>query len=224
MQTRLRMTLLVSFLISLSSLIGAGSTALAEEGQIAGADAASDGPVASLNHYFEAVDTLAGEFRQTTRDEDGVVLEQASGSFVMARPQQFVWDYRKPWEQRIVSDGEKLWVHDVALEQVVVRPLDEALGVGAAQLLSGDLSSLRESFTLTAGGVDIIIMRPTDPAWDFQRVRLELEEGIPVSITVEDGLGQRVEVVLLDLTMNPQLSPGHFEFEPPAGVDVLQGS
>ncbi|MEX0385731.1 outer membrane lipoprotein chaperone LolA [Spiribacter onubensis] len=193
-------------------------------GQEGSAEAEDNGPVAGLTHYFEAVETLAGAFRQTTRDETGEVIEEASGHFVIARPQRFVWDYRTPWEQLIVSDGEKLWVHDVALEQVVVRPLEEALGVGAAQLLSGDLSRLEENFSLTAGGEDVVILRPTDPAWDFQRVQLELEEGIPVSITVEDGLGQRVEVVLRDLTLNPDLSPGRFQFEPPAGADVMQGS
>ena len=210
------------FLIVVVLLAAVSVTRAAD--QEGSAPAGGDGPVAGLSHYFESVETLAGAFRQTTRDETGEVIEEATGQFVMARPQRFVWDYRTPWEQLIVSDGEKLWVHDVALEQVVVRPLEEALGVGAAQLLSGDLSRLEENFSLTADGEDVVILRPTDPAWDFQRVRLELEGGVPVSITVEDGLGQRVEVVLRDLTLNPDVSPGRFRFEPPAGADVMQGS
>ncbi len=210
------------FLLTVALLAAVSVTRAA--GQESGAQATEDGPVAGLTHYFEAVETLAGEFRQTTRDDNGEVIEEASGRFLMARPQRFIWDYRTPWEQLIVSDGEQLWVHDVALEQVVVRPLEEALGVGAAQLLSGDLSRLEENFSLTAGGEDVVILRPTDPAWDFQRVRLELADGIPASITVEDGLGQRVEVRLSDLTLNPEVSPDRFEFEPPPGVDVMQGS
>ena len=188
------------------------------------ASAAADGPVAELSGYFESVETLAGEFRQTTHDDTGAVVEQARGRFVMARPQRFVWDYRTPWEQLIVSDGERLWVHDVALEQVVVRPLEEALGVGAAQLLSGDMAQLKQNFSLTAAGEDGVILQPTDPAWDFQRVRLQLDDGIPTAITIEDGLGQRVEVRLLDLTRNPTFESDRFEFDPPAGVDVIEGS
>jgi outer membrane lipoprotein carrier protein len=189
-----------------------------------GASLATDGPVADLRRYFDSVETLAGEFRQTTRDDTGAVVEQARGRFVMARPQRFVWDYQTPWEQRIVSDGERLWVHDVALEQVVVRPLEEALGVGAAQLLSGDMAQLEQNFSLTAGGEDTVMLQPTDPAWDFQRVRLRLDDGIPTAITVEDGLGQRVEVRLLDLTLNPMFEADRFQFDPPAGVDVIEGS
>ena len=187
------------------------------------AKADDDDPIDALRHYFEAVDTLAGEFRQTTRDANGDVVEQASGEFVMARPQRFVWDYRTPWEQRIVADGERLWVYDVALEQVVVRPLDEALGVGAAQLLSGDFADLRERFALRIEDARTLLLQPTDPAWDFQRVRLELRDGVPASISVADGMGQRVEVRLLELAVNPVVDDGRFAFEPPAGVDVLQG-
>ncbi len=199
--------------------------AIARAAEAAGeASTAFDGPVAELSRYFESVETLAGEFRQTTRDDTGTVIEQARGRFVMARPQRFVWDYRTPWEQLIVSDGERLWVHDVGLEQVVVRPLDEALGVGAAQLLSGDMAQLKQNFSLTAAGEDGVILQPTDPAWDFQRVRLQLDDGIPTAITVEDGLGQRVEVRLLDLTRNPTFEADRFEFDPPAGVDVIEGS
>jgi outer membrane lipoprotein carrier protein len=187
--------------------------------------AAADGdPVADLRHYFESVDTLEGAFTQTTRDERGEVIEEAEGSFVLARPERFVWEYRTPWEQVIVADGERLWVHDVALDQVAVRPLDEALGVGAAQLLSGDFATLQADFELSASESGGIVLKPTDPAWDFQRVHLELDAGVPVAVEVRDGMGQRVRVALIDVVRNPEVDPGRFDFEPPDGVDVMQGS
>jgi chaperone LolA len=181
-------------------------------------------PLDRLAAYFESVETLEGEFRQTTRDEAGTVVEEAAGSFVMARPQRFIWDYDKPWEQLIVADGEQLWVHDVALEQVVVRPLDDALGVGAAQLLSGDFANLKDNFELSVTDDGRIRMRPTDPAWNFQRVHLTLEDGVPAIIEVQDGMGQRVSVELLAIERNPDVDFERFEFEPPEGVDVMQGA
>jgi outer membrane lipoprotein carrier protein len=188
------------------------------------ADAADKGRIADLRHYFESVETLRGAFTQITRDERGQVIEKAEGTFVLARPERFLWDYRTPWEQVIVADGERLWVHDVALEQVVVRPLDEALGVGAAQLLSGDFATLQADFELSASESGGIVLQPTDPAWDFQRVHLELDAGVPVAIEVRDGMGQRVRVELTDVVRNPSVAPGLFDFEPPDGVDVMQGS
>jgi len=189
-----------------------------------GAGATPPAPLERLAAYFESVDTLEGAFRQTTRDEAGTVIEKAAGSFVMARPQRFVWDYDTPWEQVIVADGERLWVHDVALEQVVVRPLDDALGVGAAQLLSGDFATLEAGFDLSVTEDGRIRMQPTDPAWRFQRVHLTLEDGVPSMIEVRDGIGQRVTVKLIDVERNPSIDPERFDFEPPEGVDVMQGA
>ncbi len=186
---------------------------------------AETGPVDQLAQYFTETRTLAGEFVQITRDESGDVLEQSTGTFVMARDQRFDWHYQTPWEQRIVSDGQQLWVYDVDLEQVVVRPLAEAIGVGPAQLLSGDMDDLRKNFTLSAAAEgNAIVLTPTDEAWDFQRLRLELENAVPSRLMLRDGLGQVIEVQLKSLTTNQTLPAERFSFTPPAGVDVLSGS
>ncbi len=183
------------------------------------------GPVEQLEQYFADTQTLSGHFTQITRDESGAVLEQSTGSFVMARDQRFDWHYQTPWEQRIVSDGEQLWIYDVDLEQVVVRALDEAIGVGPAQLLSGDMSELRANFTLSAAAEgNAVLLTPTDPAWDFQRLRLELVDAIPSRILLRDGLGQIIEVEFAELVSNQPLADDRFSFTPPSGVDVLSGS
>ncbi len=191
---------------------------------MAGAATAAEPDLSGLARYFDTIDTLSGEFTQRTLDEQGALVEQAEGDFALARSQRFAWHYQTPWEQVIVSDGRRLWVHDVDLEQVVVRPLDEALGIGAAQLLSGDLAKLQADFQIHTQGPNQIELQPTDPAWDFQRIQLTLREGIPQRITIRDGLGQRIEVVLTDLQRNPSFAAERFAFQPPAGVDVLEGS
>ena len=208
----------------IAALMVFGGVAAATAG--AGTDSPASQPEAlkELERYFDAIDTLEGEFRQVTMDETDTVVEEAQGSFVIARPQRFVWDYRTPYEQMIVADGEKLWVHDVALEQVVVRPLDEALGVGAAQLLSRDFANLQAQFDLSVADDGRILMKPTDPAWDFQRVRLTLDDGVPSAIEVADGMGQRIVVELLEIVRNPGIEPERFDFQPPEGVDVMRGS
>lgn len=186
---------------------------------------AETGPVDALERYFSETRTLSGEFVQITRDESGAVLEESAGAFVMGREQRFNWHYKTPWEQRIVSDGEQLWVYDVDLAQVVVRPLDEAIGVGPAQLLSGDMAQLRANFTLSAAAEgNAVVLTPKDEAWDFQRLRLELENAVPARIMLRDGLGQVIEVQFNSLTKNEPVPPARFSFTPPSGVDVLSGS
>ena len=177
-----------------------------------------------LERYFSAVERLTGDFEQVTRDEQGVVVERAGGAFAMARPQRFNWHYQTPWEQWIVSDGEHLWVHDVDLDQVVVRPLGDALGVGAAQLLSGNLAQLQRDFTIQTGTEDTVRLQPTDPAWSFQTITVHFNGNVPDQLRIEDGMGQQIQVNLNNLQRNPAIDPARFEFEPPAGVDVIRGS
>lgn len=184
--------------------------------------AAAEEPVDALERYFESVDTLQGEFVQETIDDAGTVVEEADGTFVIARPERFRWHYETPYEQLIVADGERLWVHDVDLEQVTVRPLDAVLGVGAAQLLSGDFEAMTESFTVVAGEGDWIRLEPTDPAWDFQHVRLRLEDGVPRVMEVRDDIGQTVRISLNRLERNARVDSARFDFEPPEGVDVIE--
>lgn len=183
---------------------------------------AGSGPMDALERYFGAVDSLEGRFVQETTDESAAVIERAEGSFLIARPERFDWHYETPYEQRIVADGKRLWVYDVDLEQITVRPLDAVLGVGAAQLLSGELDTLTESFDILAGEGDWIRLEPTDPAWDFQHVRLRLEDGVPRVVEVRDDIGQSVRVMLKGLERNVEIPPGRFDFQPPEGVDVIE--
>ncbi len=185
-------------------------------------DAATTG---TLANYFNDVRTLEGRFIQETRDDTGALIETAEGRFWLARGERFRWHYQSPWEQVLVADGEQLWVHDVDLEQVTVRPLDEALGVGAAQLLSGQLADLQDSFRITAGSQpNVVRLQPSDPAWDFQRVDVTFANGVPVRLRIEAGLGDRITVEFSDLRRNGDIDPARFTFEPPAGVDLIEGS
>lgn len=177
-----------------------------------------------LEHYFAEVNTLSGQFVQQTTDSTGAVVETAEGEFFIARPERFVWNYALPYEQEIVADGQQLWVYDVDLDQVVVRPLGEALGVGAAQLLSGDIDSLTAEFAIQTADNGDLLLKPTDPAWAFQEIRLQLSQGIPQRMEIADGMDQTVTVEFKAITVNPEIPDRRFEFIVPDGVDVIKES
>jgi outer membrane lipoprotein carrier protein len=177
--------------------------------------------LAQLKDYYQSVKSLSGDFVQTTRSEADEVLETSSGSLLIQRPDRFRWFYKEPFEQLIVADGEKLWVHDVDLEQVTVRPLDEVLGMGPALLLSGSYQSLEESFQIKEedGGWLTLIPRQSD--WDFQSIRVKMAGGVPSIIEVDSGLGQATRLELKNLDLNSRIDPRQFRFTPPEGVDVI---
>lgn len=178
-------------------------------------------PEDALQRYYNGVDTLTGEFTQTTRSEDGEVLESAAGSFAIARPNRFNWHYRTPYEQRIVADGEWLRVYDPGLSQVTVRPLEQVLGVGPALLLSGNYDDLATNFEIGAGQDGWLVLTPRQDRWQFQRVRLRLRDGVPVAVAVDSGLGEVTRLELRNLETNVDIPPSRFELEVPEGVDVI---
>lgn len=198
-----------AFFLSLLLLLGAA------HGQASSMD--------ELEQYFSEVQTLSGRFVQETLDSSGELIEAAEGEFLIARPDRFRWDYALPYEQQIVADGQQLWVYDVDLDQVVVRPIDEALGVGAAQLLSGDIQSLQASFDIEQGDAGALLLTPLDPAWAFQRIQLQLRQGIPSRMEIADGMGQTVVVEFHDVVVNPDIPERDFEFVAPPHVDVIEG-
>lgn len=177
--------------------------------------------LAQLKDYYRSVESLSGEFVQTTRGESDEVIETSSGTLLIQRPDRFRWFYKEPFEQLIVADGDKLWVHDIDLEQVTVRPLDEVLGMGPALLLSGSYQSLEESFQIEEEGDGWLTLIPKQSDWDFQSIRVKMDQGLPKVIEVDSGLGQATRLELKDLELNPRTDPRQFRFTPPAGVDVI---
>jgi outer membrane lipoprotein carrier protein len=177
--------------------------------------------LAQLKDYYQSVKSLSGDFVQTTRSEADEVLETSSGNLLIQRPDRFRWFYQEPFEQLIVADGEKLWVHDVDLEQVTVRPLDEVLGMGPALLLSGSYQSLEQSFQIKEEDDGWLTLIPRQPDWDFQSIRVKMAGGVPSIIEVDSGLGQATRLELKNLDLNPRIDPLQFRFTPPAGVDVI---
>ncbi|KAB7627519.1 outer membrane lipoprotein chaperone LolA [Alkalilimnicola sp. S0819] len=179
------------------------------------------GPRADLMRYFQDVRSLGGEFRQTVENGQERVLEESRGRMALQRPGRFRWDYREPYEQLILADGQRLWVYDADLEQVTVRSLGDVLGVGPAILLSGDGSELTEAFRLQEVDENWLRLIPRDPDWDFQAIMMYLEGGLPRLLEVDDGMGQITRLELADLRVNPRLPVDTFRFEVPEGVDVI---
>lgn len=178
-------------------------------------------PLAELRQYYNETATLQGRFIQTTLDESDYVLDESEGQFWIARPDKFRWDYQTPLQQVLVADGEALWMHDVELEQVTVRPLSEVLGAGPAVLLSGTYQDIEDAFEIVPLEDNWVQLKVKSEQWDFQEVLIQWQDGIPVNVVVDSGLGQRTVLQLADVQSNIDIPAARFRFDPPAGVDVI---
>jgi outer membrane lipoprotein carrier protein len=176
-----------------------------------------------VQHYVDGLTSLRAEFRQLVSDARGRVIERAEGTMALSRPGRFRWDYRVP-PQLIVSDGQTVWLYDVDLAQVTIRPAGEALAGTPAMLLAGG-GDLADEFAITDAGRDeglawsLLVPRRADA--DFREVRLGFAGPELRRMVMLDRLGQTTDLEFLQVERNPRLDASLFSFEPPAGVDVV---
>jgi outer membrane lipoprotein carrier protein len=184
------------------------------------------GGIQSLEQFYEQVSSLEARFEQTQVNEDGDVMQQASGIFLLDRPNRFRWEYRKPYEQVIASDGDTFRFYDVDLEQVTIRDVDQSLQATPAVLLAGG-ASLEDEFSLSAGRedeeIDWVTLTPRSDQSDFRAIRIGLDGQRPVRMELDDQLGQTTRIRFFDIRTNKALGGERFSLAIPDGVEIVDG-
>lgn len=197
-------------------LLGAALALLAPVAGASGLD--------QLHAFLEGTQTAQAAFRQQVVNKDGRTTQKTSGTFAFMRPGKFRWAYDKPFDELIVGDGEKVWIYDRDLNQVIVRKIDAALGATPAALLAGD-NALEKNFTLVAGGesdgLEYVNATPKAAESQFSRIRIGFADNLPRRMELTDAFGQTTELVFSDLRRNPKLAADVFRFTPPKGADVV---
>ena len=177
----------------------------------------------TLKSFVTDVRSGRAAFTQTVTSPDGAKKRSSSGSFEFSRPNRFRFAYVKPYEQLIVSDGQKVWLFDTDLNQVTVRPYDQALGATPAALLAG--SSLERDFELKAlpdeGGLHWAQALPRAKEGSFQSLKIGFLGKALAAIEIVDAFGQRSRLDFTQLEANAALAAERFRFVPPPGADVL---
>lgn len=182
------------------------------------------GGVERLKEFIASAKTVEADFSQTVTDKSGRITQQANGKMAFSRPGKFRWDYLKPYEQVIVGDGSKLWLYDVDLDQVTVKPLGDVIAGTPAALLAGD-NSIDQYFILkNAGesdGLEWLEATPKSRDTTFERIRMGFKGDDLVKMELFDFFGQRTMLKLSRFVRNPSIPASRFKFTPPKGIDVM---
>jgi outer membrane lipoprotein carrier protein len=178
----------------------------------------------SLRRFFSEVNSFSARFTQVVLDERLSPIQESSGTLWIERPNKFRWDYEKPYKQRIVADGERLWIYDVGLQQVSVRPLSGGLGDTPAMLLAGR-GRLEDNFTIkplsAQNGIEWVQLSPRHKDSGYEDIRIGFAQGKLRVLEMVDGFGQVTRVTFQSSRENPRIEPNRFSFTPPEGVDVV---
>jgi len=186
----------------------------------------------SLEQFVKTAKTGRADFSQTVtapaKEGQAARTKTSSGVFEFSRPSRFRFNYRKPFEQTIVADGQTLWLYDVDLNQVTSRKQAAALASSPAAVIASapDLKALQADFTLAAApdkdGLEWVQATPKAKEGLLQSVRVGFQGADLAALEIVDSFGQRSVMRFSNMRINAALEPSAFQFKPPAGADVIQ--
>ena len=180
---------------------------------------------------YKAARTATASFQQTlTNPMTGT--KSVSRGVLQRQGDKFNFQFTDPKGDRLVADGEWLWVYTPSTtpRQVIKLP-QAAAGAGMADPGMQFFDSPKTRFTITDAGTARIDGRATraltltpkgtNAAFTKATVWLDPKDGTLRQFETTDGMGVVRRVVLTNVRTNVAVSADSFRFTPPAGVRVI---
>lgn len=193
---------------------------------------ASASGLAAMENFVRSVKSGKADFVQVvtapTKDGQAARSKTTRGSFSFVRPQRFRFDYRQPFEQTIVADGQTIWLYDVDLNQVTARKQSQALSSSPAALVAtaADLKDLQNDFVLQEqadkDGLSWLLATPKAKDGQIQQLRVGFKGDALAVLEILDSFGQRSVLSFQNFEPNAAVPAGAFQFKPPPGADVVR--
>jgi outer membrane lipoprotein carrier protein len=180
-----------------------------------------------LAAFTRDVKGLQAPFTQQVFDPNGKLRESSSGEVALSAPRLFRWEYRKPYTQLIVADGKHVWVYDPDLEQATRRAQGAAeQGSPLAALIDPD--RLDSDYIVAeagkADGLEWLSLKPRNgEGAAFESARLGFGAHGLEKMQFIDALGQKSVIDFGQWNRNPAFTKSTFSFDPPPGLDVIEG-
>jgi len=199
---------------------------------MAAASLAHAGGLESLENFMKTAKTGRADFTQVVtapaREGQAAKSKTSSGTFEFARPNRFRFNYKRPFEQTIVADGQTLWLYDADLRQVTKRAQAQVLAQTPAAIISAapDLATLRKDFNVEAAGekdgIEWVQATPKTKEGQVHSIKVGFRGNDLAALDILDGFGQRSVMTFSKMEVNAKVGSEVFDFKPPQNADVIK--
>jgi outer membrane lipoprotein carrier protein len=177
-----------------------------------------------LQKFLANFESMEATFIQSLINENGEELEKTEGILYLQQPGKFHWSYQIPYTQKIISNGDVLWIFDEDLEQITIREMGDAIEQTPAGIILGN-KPINEHFVQVNMGIiegfDWIELTPRDLEAQYRNIRLGFDQNRLGMMIIADNLGQTTRIDFSNLKKNTELSSTLFYLEIPDNVDVI---
>jgi outer membrane lipoprotein carrier protein len=196
--------------------------------------AAAQSPDSTLDRAVAAYATIKTariSFTQTIDNALTGTTATSRGELQQRRPSRFSVNFQEPAGDRIVSDGQYVWVYLPSTNPGQVIRAKLGADVGAPDFAAQFLESPRKSYTVTGGSAATIdgiathsvVLTPRSTDSPFQKVTLWLNDSDALLRRVEtvDQSGVVRRITVTKFAKNAPVDASAFVFRVPAGVKVF---
>jgi outer membrane lipoprotein carrier protein len=186
---------------------------------------------AALQRKIDSIRDFSADF---THQHVGGVLRRKvveQGSVVVKKPGKMRWDYTSPEKKVFVSDGTRIYFHDIPNNQVTVSDVPQGdQAASAALFLTGKGNLTRDfnpSFLQAAAGAPpnthALRLDPKTPQseYDWLEIVVDRDTLLIRSLTAAETEGGRSTFLFSKLKENVGVGDKPFEFQIPRGAEVI---
>ena len=166
---------------------------------------------------------FSANFVQEVIDDEGQVIQTSQGSLKVSQPNLVNWHTTEPEETLIVSDGKDLWLYDPFVEQATVYTVQSSIANTPILLLTSVDDAIWQQYSVKKLQGGQYIVEPLDDNSRIQSLSLLFQDENSVTLTqftMVDSSGQKSRITLSEVNHNDVIDAKHFQYSPPAGVDV----
>jgi len=189
-----------------------------------------DACIIALENRYGTMKDITASFNQETFLSIANRIEKAEGNVFMKQGGKMFWDYTHPTPQKIILDGENLWVYLPEEKQVVKSSFTSFSSHIVADLFYGRVNIMKRfnvSF-LSTGTEDnssniFLELLPKEYNPTIKRLLLEIDPvGSLITKTVlEDELGTKTTLMFSEIKVDKGIEDSFFIFTPPPGVEIF---
>jgi len=180
--------------------------------------------VTKIQQNYLKIKDFTADFQQITIFKSLKKKEITDGVVYFKKPGKMRWDYHAPSFQKVISDGEKLWIYLPEEEQVMVKDISHALSQTPLSFLLG-LGNLKKDFKITFSPRKNLWLElvPKQAMGNIERLELSVnEEDYSVkAVILHDLMGNIIEIKFSNMVQNVGPEDSLFSFSPPEGVEII---
>jgi len=157
------------------------------------------------------------------------IVDFASGKIFVRYPGMMRWEYEKPEEQIIITDGHKLWIYRPTDNQVLTGSAPAFFSDGKGASFLSDIKLIRQKFkiSLENSKEDFFYelkLQPLEKKLDVVDIRLSVTKNTftVIRIITYNSYADENRIEFVNHQFNVKLDESLFSFKIPPGADVVQ--